>query len=437
MEAAVLFCLLGVAHGYWLMGANNVLTTQRIDPITNPDDIGLHVHGVLGSSNFGFNLSTSRLRQSECTSMPVKEDKSNYWYPQLYFWSVCLQVRRFSPLTCPRWNNGSFTSVEGNPVICKAPTFPTPLSTHQRALDYLYSDKPGETTAFPDDFRMLSGDPTLRAFNESDFSQRAITFLCLDFNGESKRTNELPHARCPQGIRAEVNFPSCWDGTDIDSPNHRSHMAFLSSGPDSGTCEDPAYPVTVPRIFLEVYWYTQAFDELRGQARSPDQPFVFATGDPTGYGFHGDFFNGWDEGALQKAIDECNCNPFGDPKCCAEKGVFTFDQSDKCFITDAVGEQTLGLLLDRLPGPNPIQKDCYENFQDTQIPSILSPVYVHNGTNLGPSDTVTSRTPSQTFDVVQKAKGTCIANSALPTGHEIFFSAFSIVVAVTTWTLVL
>lgn len=86
--------------------------------------------------------------------------------------------------------------------------------------------------------------------------------------------------------------------------------------------------------------------------------FRFANGDPTGYGLHAgsyrgfllrplpsltiaiDFFNGWDAGALEKAIAECTCNPFGDPTCCAEKGVFTFDQTDKCFITDAVGEQS-------------------------------------------------------------------------------------------------
>lgn len=401
MKAVLLIISLSLgAHAYWLMGANNVLTTQRIDPITNPNDLGRHVHGVLGGSNFGFNLSTSFLRQSECTSMPVKEDKSNYWYPQLYFW----------------WKNGSFSSVEGNPVIY-----------------YLYSDKEGETTAFPDNFRMLSGDPTLRKFNKFDFGSRAITFLCLDFNGESNRTNELPGKRCPEGIRAEVNFPSCWDGRNVDSPDHRSHMAFLSSGPDSGTCQDSEYPVTVPRIFLEVYWYTQAFDQDRKEARNPDQPFVFANGDPTGYGFHADFFNGWDAGALQKAIDECNCNQFGDPKCCAEKGVFTFDQSDKCYITNAVDEQALGLLQDKLPGPNPIQRDCYEEYQDNQIPSLLSPVYVHNGTNLEPTDTVTSRTPSQTFNVVQRAAGTCVVGSAARS--RLSSSAITISISFAAWSL--
>lgn len=62
---------------------------------------------------------------------------------------------------------------------------------------------------------------------------------------------------------------------------------------------------------------------------NPTQPFVFSTGDDTGYGHHAglsrlllhgyfltmifiDFFMGWKEGVLQKVVDGCHCNPFGD-----------------------------------------------------------------------------------------------------------------------------
>ena len=37
---------------------------------------------VLGGSNFRMNsTTTASLRNSECTSMPIVEDKSSYWYP--------------------------------------------------------------------------------------------------------------------------------------------------------------------------------------------------------------------------------------------------------------------------------------------------------------------------------------------------------------------
>lgn len=57
----------------------------------------------------------------------------------------------------------------------------------------------------------------------------------------------------------------------------------------------------------------------------------FSHGDPTGYGYHAgsavvqemsvyglltrcsiDFINGWDKGVLQKAVDNCHCNAYGD-----------------------------------------------------------------------------------------------------------------------------
>ncbi len=52
---------------------------------------------------------------------------------------------------------------------------------------------------------MISGDPDLRTLNASSFAQQAITFLCLDFDGVSARTNELPVDQdCPSGIRAQI-----------------------------------------------------------------------------------------------------------------------------------------------------------------------------------------------------------------------------------------
>lgn len=39
---------------------------------------------VLGGSNFRMNTNTANLRNSECTSIPIPEDKSNYWFPVGY-----------------------------------------------------------------------------------------------------------------------------------------------------------------------------------------------------------------------------------------------------------------------------------------------------------------------------------------------------------------
>ncbi|KAK0448198.1 hypothetical protein EV421DRAFT_1676991, partial [Armillaria borealis] len=362
------------------MTADNVLTTQRMDPIQYPGIVGSHVHSVLGGSGFSLNFSTADLRGSECTSIPVQEDKSNYWYPVRFY------VKK----------DGSFVTVNGSAVMCTC-------------ADYLFSDNSSLTTPFPNDFRMISGDPNLRTLNASSFAQQAITFLCLNFNGVSTKYNELPvNQDCSSGIRSQINFPSCWDGKNVDSEDHKSHVTFPSTGPDNGTCDDPNYPVTIPRIFMEVYWVTQGFLDQRDEAMTPRQPFVFSNGDPTGYGYHADFFNGWESGVLQKAINECHCNPYGDPSCCVAAGTFTIDQDARCFVSNTVDEITTGNLT-TLPGANPVQAPCYEDYVAAYTPAIVGPVYVTTEEGVVPNGTTEVVVPARTVDVGgRKPAGTCL-----------------------------
>ncbi|KAJ4489824.1 hypothetical protein C8R41DRAFT_834685 [Lentinula lateritia] len=364
---------LSSVQAYFLVGVRNILVTERLDPILSPGAVSGHTHSVVGGSNFGMNITTDSLRDSECTSMPIEEDKSNYWYPHLYF----------------QHKNGSFSALDVGNVIY-----------------YLFNDaasgQPNTVQAFPDNFRMISGDMTLRSYNESSYAQQAVTFLCLDFNGVSTKYNMLPPVSCPSGLRAQINFPMCWDGKNLDSADHKSHVAFPSGGPDSGTCDDPAFPVTIPRVFIEGYWSTGEWDAIRDtDAMNSTQPYVFSYGDPTGYGYHADFYNGWESGVLQNVLDKCACTSagFGDATCCGELGVFTLDTSGTCAITSIVDEQVLGT-VDQLPGNNPVQygpEDATVHAA-TSVPAILSPAYVYTGS-----------TPTATGNIVTSASGVSAA----------------------------
>ncbi|KAJ7056759.1 hypothetical protein C8F01DRAFT_1154806 [Mycena amicta] len=353
------------ANAYFLFGMDDVITTERIDPIVSPGKVSGHVHTIAGGSNFRVSTNTTFLRKSQCTSSPINEDKSVYWAPTLYF----------------HWKNGSFSSVNGSPVIY-----------------YLFSDTPGVTTPFPDDFRMLSGTPTLRSYNASSYAQQAVTFLCLDFSGTSTKFNELPSQACPSGVRAQLNFPSCWDGVNSDSADHKSHVDYLSGGPDSGTCSDKRFPKTLPRIFMEMYLDTGSWDKYRDQAMNPNQPYVYSMGDPTGYGYHGDFMMGWDAGVLQNVVDKCHCNEFGDPTCCSDQGIFTFTHGGSCRITRGIDEIATGT-LPALPGNNPVvgAGGTAANLAAPVTPAFIEPVYAYTGDSptqtgkpVGPPSTVDS-----------------------------------------------
>jgi hypothetical protein len=56
---------------------------------------------------------------------------------------------------------------------------------------------------------------------------------------------------------------SCWDGKNLDTPDHKSHVAYPTNGAHAfdgsstgGTCPD-THPVKIPQIMLEVR--TRAF----------------------------------------------------------------------------------------------------------------------------------------------------------------------------------
>jgi hypothetical protein len=140
-------------------------------------------------------------------------------------------------------------------------------------------------------------------------AQKALGFNCLNYGiapEASLYRHFLPDKayldeHCTDGIRLELMFPSCWNGKDVDSPSHKDHMAY----PDlvmTGTCP-PGFGTRLVSLFYETIWDTYAFKDEDGQ-------FMLANGDPTGYGYHGDFIAAWEPGFLQQAVDTCT-NPSG------------------------------------------------------------------------------------------------------------------------------
>ncbi|KAF1349914.1 hypothetical protein BDV97DRAFT_377089 [Delphinella strobiligena] len=301
------------------------IVTERADPIVSPGSVAGHVHTISGGNGFGFTESYEQARTSTCSSCPIKQDLSNYWTPALYY----------------QHENGSFESV---------PQSGDGVGVYGGMTVYwLQRGGPNNDnlTAYPEGFRMLAGDPFKRAPTK-DFAGEAISFVCLDYSGTSGYFNHLPNTTCPDGLRAQVFFPSCWDGVNLDSSDHKSHMAYPTKySYDNGPCP-ASHPVHMISLFYEVIWSTAGFEWWNGTT----QPFVFAMGDPLGYGFHGDFINGWDVDVLQNATDNCFAES-GLPSDCDVFEFFTTAESEACIIAPEVDEQITGL-LDALPGCNPV-----------------------------------------------------------------------------------
>jgi hypothetical protein len=217
------------------------LVIERIDPLVSPGVVpSPHLHQIVGGNSFNASMDPSThdpASVSTCTSCTFAEDFSNYWTAVLYF----------------RARNGTFKRV------------------HQFANDGIHAvggvtvyyippyDGRSTVTAFKPGFRMLVGDAALRT---SKGQQKQLCHRCLSATGNSggapctnPDTQSLPKGFCTGGIRTTITFPTCWDGKNTDSPDHKSHITYPSTGTfeSSGSC--PAtHPVKLPQLMYEVMW---------------------------------------------------------------------------------------------------------------------------------------------------------------------------------------
>ncbi|KAL5375552.1 hypothetical protein DPSP01_011133 [Paraphaeosphaeria sporulosa] len=136
----------------------------------------------------------------------------------------------------------------------------------------------------------------------------------------------------------------CWDGKNLDSPDHMAHMSYPETGSfESGGPCPATHPVRVPQLFYEVVWDTAPFNNRDDWPTDGSQPFVWSFGDATGYGNHGDYMFGWKDDALQRAMDSpCYVN-------CPTLKTQDVAAMNKCTIERRVDEDIDGWVT-ALPG---------------------------------------------------------------------------------------
>ncbi|WVN91183.1 uncharacterized protein L203_106440 [Cryptococcus depauperatus CBS 7841] len=307
------------SNSFWVVQHGKPLFTSRLDPIISPGGISGHVHSVIGGSAFNPTYTYEHSIAGKSTTANVNVDHSNYWVPQLY-----------------RKKGNGFELVKMN-----------------GANTYYLMRRSGDDEkvyAFPKGFRMLAGDPSRTTYNKSDYTNAAISYACLGA-GRLPETGAFPERNCPSGLRAQVFFPNCWDGVNTWLPGSK-HVAYpASGGHDSGGPCPATHPKRIMSLFYE-FFYDDHFNYTPG-AR------VWATGDNSGYSFHGDFTNGWPEGYFDEIFgygDTCNvgfsvekCPPLN--KYFVKNGNKATPDSDAVIVDEDVG--ATGSILNKLPGNNP------------------------------------------------------------------------------------
>jgi Domain of unknown function (DUF1996) len=138
--------------------------------------------------------------------------------------------------------------------------------------------------AFPPGFRMVAGDA-----KATSAQPLRVTFWNCGVGAGIAPTSTVP--TCPDArrnaLRLHVTFPSCWDGKNLDSASHQSHVMY----PIQGRCPSK-FAHALPQISL-IYRYPTT---------GAGNVFLASGGQVSG---HADFFNGWRQSDLQALVDGC------------------------------------------------------------------------------------------------------------------------------------
>jgi uncharacterized protein DUF1996/F5/8 type C domain-containing protein len=220
------------------------------DPIVFPNLPGAsHMHSFFGSATTKASTTVDDLLNANSNCNP-SIDKSAYWIPTFYNNNVPVE-----PTTGVFYYLGEGVS------------------------DALIA----QTQPFPLGLRIVAGNA--KATGPAD--NTIARWSCLG-HGEVNPSSDF--VTCPAGSMLEsyLDFPHCWDGVNLDSADHKSHMAY----PVGNACP-ASHPVVVPK--------------LRQVMRYPvnGNPAGFRLASGAGFTMHGDFFNAWPVDEMARRVNNC------------------------------------------------------------------------------------------------------------------------------------
>jgi Domain of unknown function (DUF1996) len=214
------------------------------DPIVYPNQFGKsHLHQFIGNDSTNA-ASTLASLQAATTSCRRTGDTAAYWTPAL--------IQGTTPVT------------------------PTGATIYYRRLTVKVP------RAFPAGLKMIAGSSMAMTAQ----NLRVTSWNCgplLDVANSS----EIP--TCPDGanLRLHIRFPSCWDGKNLDSADHHSHMAYVI-----GRGCPKSHPVSVPAIEL-----IMKYPVVGGAGYQLSSGGQFSG--------HADFFNAWNQQELKRLVAAC------------------------------------------------------------------------------------------------------------------------------------
>ena len=256
------------------------------DPIIFPGKKGAaHLHTFFGNTLTDANSTYESLRTTGESTCNNKLNRSAYWIPAMLDGLGNVVMPERITVYYKRLPNSDPKCREGKGCVGLP-----------RGLRYIFG-------------RTMSGV----AANQDD----PVYFNCSGPGAVPAHYDTLPDAarNCPSGatIGAVVVAPNCWDGKNLDSADHRSHMSYETAlGPDKRPSCPSTHPVRIPTFTLGVWYETDDTLDRSGDLSPSRRTWYFSsdrmagmTPQTSGTTFHADWFGAWDDDVLKTWVANC------------------------------------------------------------------------------------------------------------------------------------
>jgi hypothetical protein len=262
------------------------------DPIVYPGAPGNHLHQYFGNTKADRHSTYESLRATGDSTCNSSLNRSAYWMPAMMngkgkvvrpdYISIYYKRR---PASAPECDPAKSNVSQG--ICVDLP----------RGLRYVFGFNM-QTGKYDNDGKW----PALPYFTCEGQTSRATEH----YNTIPEAAAVCPTTRNPNGsmnqLAAIIVAPDCWDGKNLDSPDHRSHVAYATYG-SWGYLKCPAtHPYVIP-TFTMGSRYTIDANAAGWHLSSdvmPGMPRMTA-----GSTFHADWFGAWDDETLKTWTDNC------------------------------------------------------------------------------------------------------------------------------------
>jgi hypothetical protein len=241
------------------------------DSIVAPGRTGAsHLHSYFG--NTGSNATStpaSLLSSGNSTCSGGTTNRSSYWVPTV----LDAQNRPIAPSM--------------NQVYYKSGYQGTPYSRIAATL--------------PNGLKIVAGDAKATAAQPQRNGIDAVRWTCGVWTANdgprmiTGLTAAIPSCAAGTDLWAEIRFPQCWDGVNLDSADHTSHMAYGTWGVGCPA----SHPVALPEITYNVHWPVTAGTSA-GWHLSSDM-----YSGPGGWSLHADIITAWDPAVSATWLQNC------------------------------------------------------------------------------------------------------------------------------------